>query len=220
MKQIFAIGDIHGCVATFKWMLFEELKIQKEDEIYCVGDYIDRGVDSKGVIDVILSLREQGYSIHTLRGNHEQMMMESVQNLDLFNFWFKYGGDATLNSFGVDSYSDIDPRYHQFFEETKFYVELPGFIIVHAGLNFEREDIFEDKEAMLWSRGFAAQQPVLQDKILIHGHTPAPLKYILKQESNCINIDGGCVYKTKKNMGNLVAYNLGERAFHVVPCMD
>lgn len=201
-------------------MLFEELNIQPQDEIYCVGDYIDRGIDSKGVIDIILLLREQGYQIHTLRGNHEQMMMESVESLEKLNFWFKYGGDATLDSFSIDSYSEMPWEYVQFFEQTKFYIEIPGYIIVHAGLNFDREDIFEDKEAMLWTRGFDSQQPVLQNKILIHGHTPKPLKYILKQKSNCINIDGGCVYQSANHLGNLVAYNLIERKFNVVKCID
>ena len=93
MKRTFAIGDIHGCVATFKYMLFEELKIQKEDIIYCLGDYIDRGSDSKGVIDLILSLREEDFNINTLRGNHEEMMMQSVNGLDNFSLWFENGGN-------------------------------------------------------------------------------------------------------------------------------
>ncbi len=220
MKRIIAIGDIHGCVSTFRWMLFEELKIQQQDEIYCVGDYIDRGMDSKGVIDILLLLREQGYQIHTLRGNHEQMMMESIQSYDKSDLWIQNGGDSTLESFGINSYWEMPEKYKEFFTETEFYIETPDYIFVHAGLNFFRRNIFEDKEAMLWIRDYNAHQPVLQNKLLIHGHTPQPIENILRQKSNCINIDGGCVYKKNKHFGNLVALNVTSGKFSVVKCKD
>ena len=76
MPEIFAIGDIHGCFKTFKKLLLEEIGIQQSDKIYCIGDYIDRGNDSKGVMDFIINLRIAGYHVYTLRGNHEQMMLE------------------------------------------------------------------------------------------------------------------------------------------------
>ncbi|MEO6813790.1 MAG: metallophosphoesterase, partial [Ginsengibacter sp.] len=68
MKRVFAIGDIHGCIHTFKKLLLDKIKVDKSDKIYCLGDYIDRGHDSKGVIDFILQLRSEGYEIHTIRG--------------------------------------------------------------------------------------------------------------------------------------------------------
>lgn len=220
MKRLFAIGDIHGCVLTFKRMLFEELKIQQQDEIYCLGDYIDRGIDSKGVIDVILYLKKQGYQIHTLRGNHEQMMMDSTENEDNFYLWNRNGGDITLKSFGINSYSDMPLFYKEFFEQTKFYIETSKYIFVHASLNFHKENIFEDKNAMLWTRDFPSHHQLPGNKILIHGHTPEPLKYILKQKGNYINLDGGCVYKSYRQFGNLVALNLTDTKFSVVKCLD
>ena len=84
MERIFAIGDIHGCSKTFKKLLLDKIKINKSDTIYCVGDYIDRGEDSKGVIDFILDLRAEGYTIHTLRGNHEQMLLDSIADKFLY----------------------------------------------------------------------------------------------------------------------------------------
>jgi len=220
LKKNLAIGDIHGCISTFKWMLFVELKIQKQDEIYCIGDYIDRGSGSKEVVDIILLLREQGYQINTLRGNHEQIMMESTESFDNLNLWLKNGGDDTLKSFGINSYADMPHKYKQFFSDTKFYIATPDYIFVHAGLNFQKPDIFEDKEAMLWTRNFNPQQPILGNKILVHGHTPQSLEFILNQKTNCLNIDGGCVYKTHPQLGNLVALNLIERKFSMVKCMD
>ena len=216
MKRIFAIGDIHGCNEVFQKMLFDEIKIQKTDVLCCIGDYIDRGSDSKGVIDTILSLRKKNYTIHTLRGNHEEMMMVSGRSFRDFDLWFENGGNTTLESFGVEIYEDLKAEYREFFEGTELYHTNGDFIFVHAGLNFERPDIFEDKGAMLWSRGFDSYQPVLGGRILIHGHTPRSLQYIRKQDGNCIDIDGGCVYSDKKGMGNLVAISLPDKEFVVV----
>ncbi|MGH2648693.1 MAG: metallophosphoesterase family protein [Ginsengibacter sp.] len=216
MERIFAIGDIHGCNEAFQKMLFDEIKIKKEDTIYCIGDYIDRGPDSKGVAETIISLRQQEFQIHTLRGNHEQMMIDSERDEMDNNLWLRNGGNTTLKSFNADSYSSIEEQYRTFYEETKYYISNDDYIFVHAGLNFWKEDIFEDKDAMLWTRDFYPQQKSLGNKILIHGHTPQPLQYILKQKGNCINIDGGCVYTDRKNLGNLIAIALPEKDVIVV----
>ena len=213
MERIFAIGDIHGCSKTFEAMLFDKIKIQKSDQIFCIGDYIDRGKDSKGVIDIILTLREEGFFIHTLRGNHEQMMLDAFTNDEAMDLWLSNGGAATLKSFGIQSLSDLPDRYLFYFMETKFYLEKDKYIFVHAGLNFDNENILEDKDAMLWIRYFDRYQPSLGNQLLIHGHTPEPLNYILNQTGNCINIDGGCVYAHKQNLGNLVAIEMEKRRF-------
>jgi len=216
MKRIFAIGDIHGCNDAFQQMLFVEIKIKKQDKIYCIGDYIDRGPESKGVIDTIISLREKGYHIHALRGNHEQMMMDSEQGEESFEQWYINGGNTTLKSFEVDTYTAMPEKYKQFFLNTKYYISANDYIFVHAGLNFWRNNIYEDKDAMLWIRDFNPQQNVLGNKILIHGHTPKSLHYILNQKGNCINIDGGCVFNDHKNLGNLVAIALPEKGIIIV----
>lgn len=213
MERIFAIGDIHGCSKTFEAMLFDRIQIQKSDQIYCIGDYIDRGKDSKGVIDIILQLRSEGFSIHTLRGNHEQLMLDAFTNEEAMEIWLVNGGPDTLKSFGLKSLNDLPDRYLSFLMETKIFLEKDNYIFAHAGLNFSNEDIFEDKEAMLWIRGFNPKQPALENRLLIHGHTPESLKYILNQKGNCVNIDGGCVYVHKKQFGNLVALDVNERKF-------
>ena len=220
MNRIFAIGDIHGCNKTLREMLFEKLQIQRTDHIYCIGDYIDRGPDSKGVIDTILQLKKDGFTIHTLRGNHEQMMMDSINGKQELKLWKQNGGDTTLTSFGVQSFSHLSEEYRQFFYDTGFYLTHGHYIFAHAGLNFSRKSLFEDKEAMLWERGFESYQPSLETHILIHGHTPKPLAYILNQDGNCINIDGGCVYKNRMGLGNLVAVSLPDRKFLAIPNCD
>lgn len=217
MERIFAIGDIHGCSKTFEKLLNEKIQINKEDQIFCVGDYIDRGDDSKGVIDIILRFRNEGYHIYTLRGNHEQMMLDAANDKKAMNLWLGNGGKNTLKSFGIKSPDDLLPEYRSFINETEFYLQKYNYIFVHAGLNFRKQNIFEDKQAMLWERDFFPQQPALEDRIMIHGHTPIPLTFILKQKGNCINIDGGCVYTNRPHFGNLVAIDCNKREFFIEP---
>lgn len=213
MKRTFAIGDIHGCIKTFEKLLFDKIQIQKADNIYCIGDYIDRGKNSKEVIDLILQLNRDGYQIYTIRGNHEQMMLDAIANEAAMNTWMMNGGKITMQSFGIESLNDLPEIYVCFLKQTEFYLKTEEYIFVHAGLNFEIENIFEDSDAMLWVRDFSTVQPALGNKLLIHGHTPETLKYILNQKGNCINIDGGCVYIHRKHFGNLVAIDLNERKF-------
>lgn len=209
MSRIFAIGDIHGCHHTFRKMISDGIRPTKQDHIYCIGDYIDRGPDSKGVIDYILQLRREGYHIHTLRGNHEQLMLDSKGDRQKRLDWYINGGDKTLKSFGVSTFEEMDPVYQEFFRRTRYYFQTPDFIFVHAGLNFNRVDPFEDRDAMLWIRGFVTDSDKIGGRTIIHGHTPEPLDVILHQKrEDILNIDAGCVYKHKEAFGHLVAFNL------------
>lgn len=220
MGRIFAIGDIHGCKKTFQQLL-DEMRIKKSDTVYCIGDYIDRGPDSKGVIDLILDLRKKGYQLRTLRGNHEQMMLDSIEDRQAHMDWYINGGDTTLKSFSVSSYKDFKPEYKNFFNRTRLCFQSDPFIFVHAGLNFEPEDIFEDKHAMLWIRYFPVDKDKLGDRIIIHGHTPKPLEEIVNPErENVYNLDAGCVYKDRPGHGYLVALNLTDGEWLAVKNCD
>ncbi len=215
MNRIFAIGDIHGCSNTFK-ALVQLLNLQPADHLYCVGDYIDRGPDSKGVIDYILQLRTGGYNVYPLRGNHEQMMMDSIISPQKFEHWVNNGGEATLKSFGCVNYTQMEPVYQNFFSSTKHYYEHDNFIFAHAGLNFARENIFEDVYSMLWIRNFVIDAQKLGQRLLIHGHTPVNHSIIRAQPiapGHALNIDAGCVYAHNPGQGRLVALNLTEQLF-------
>lgn len=111
--------------------------------------------------------------------------------------------------------------YKDFFQSTKIIMELDNYILTHAGLNFENEDLFADQDFMLWGRGVKSNQAKLGNKILLHGHTPKPLDYILKLKGNVYNLDGGCVFKKgKKALGYLVALLLDEMRFVYTKCID
>lgn len=214
MNNSYAIGDLHGCSKTFRKLVTEGIRLERTDELYLLGDYVDRGPDSKGVIDFIFELRAQGFIVHTLRGNHDQMMMDSGRNKEYFNLWVKNGGSTTLKSFGIESYDQMDSKYKTFFYQTQYYIETGNFILVHAGLNFRNEDLFADTHAMMWTRGFSVDEKKLAGRIIVHGHTPIPLEVILQQVGETvIDLDGGCVYKQLTGMGHLVALSLNKVEF-------
>ena len=211
MPRTFVISDIHGCCKTFKKLLLETIIIKRSDKIYCVGDYVDRGKDSKGVIDLIVKLRSDGYNIYTLRGNHEQMMIDAVKDEQRLKHWLRNGGTQTLMSFGISSINELPYLYVNFLKRTKKFIETDKYVIVHAGLNFRSANPFKDKEAMLWTRDEYFVRSKIKNKVMIHGHTPIPLKELLKQSNpNKMNIDGGCVYNYKPGYGFLIALQLPE----------
>ena len=221
MSRTFIIGDIHGCAKTFRKLIEEEIKLRKEDVLYLLGDYIDRGPDSKGVIDCILELQGSGMQVHTLRGNHEQLLIESVNSPGVERMWLQNGGDKTLKSFGVESVKNIPAKYGQFLLNTRFYFETDDFLLVHAGLNCEAEDPLQDKMSMMWSRNFRDEKNYLRGKILIHGHTPIPRDLLLAQKfESPLNLDGGCVYRGFNGKGSLFALDFYARNFVEVKNID
>ncbi len=221
MPRVFAIGDIHGCSATFQKLLFQEIQIEKSDTIYCLGDFVDRGRNSKEVIDTILDLRKEGYTIHALRGNHEQMMLDAYKGNDYVLQWYKNGGEITLKSFGIFKIEDLPNVYLDFLNDTQFYIETDDFVFVHAGLNFELENPFLDFKAMLWSRDDYFDRKKINFKKVIHGHTPSSIEKILNPVNPYnINIDGGCVKNHKPRYGNLIGLSLPEMRFIIVENID
>ncbi len=221
MQRTFFVGDIHGCCKTFKKMITDKIDLQKTDVLYCVGDYIDRGPDGKGVVDFILELKKNNYQVHTLRGNHEQMLLDARRGGKYMQLWTMNGGYSTLESFGVIDVNDLKAEYMDFFKQTLFFVETEEFIVVHAGLNFDAEDPYQDKEAMLWIRNYSPDPDFLKGRLLIHGHTPRPREYILSQEvKNRVNIDAGCVYKDMEGMASLIALDFNKKKFIEVGNID
>ena len=105
MKK-YAISDIHCCLETFKKLL-QKIKYSKQDELYILGDLIDRGPSSKGVIDYIFELKAQGFKVECTRGNHEQMMLDGIYDLDKRRRWLINGGSNTVESFNVNDLKEI-----------------------------------------------------------------------------------------------------------------
>ena len=218
---LIAIGDIHGCPQSFDALL-ARIDPSPDDHLLFVGDYIDRGPDSKGVIDRLLDLRED-VPCTFLRGNHEAMMIEYLDS-GAFSLWRMNGGVSTLQSYLKDenrSEIKIPASHAEFVRGTKLYHETDDFFFVHAGLkpNLTIKDNLEDpdEEVLLWERGHLDASEVLWEKTVVCGHTPRPDPI---NREKLILIDTGCVYHMKPGMGRLTAVYLPEREFIDVPYSD
>ena len=220
----FAISDIHGCCKTFKYLVKDIIQLTKEDRLFLLGDYIDRGPDSKGVIDFILQLQEEGYQVDCVRGNHEEMLLDGLKSDMQLGSWLINGGRETLRSFEVIDPNDIPHKYFKFIEELKLYIELEDYLLVHAGFNFKDEDFLEDKYAMLWIRRWHGEFDIdrTNGKIIIHGHTPMLKDDIVKAPKLelPVDIDAGCAYYHIEGLGFLCAYNLDTKEFYFQENMD
>lgn len=223
MNKRWVIGDIHGCIRTFR-ALVEKIDLQKNDFLYLLGDYIDRGPDSKAVVDFIFALREQ-YCIQVkpLMGNHEYMMIQSLESMEFFKLWMLNKGQTTLRDFnligtempGQEALKKMPGRYLEFFSGLSMYEETPGFFLTHGCFTANATNPLDDTSSMIWGRIEAYPENFLDGKILVHGHTPSSLEDIRSRIGDplvkVINLDGGCVYKNNSLLGHLIAFELGTR---------
>ncbi len=222
MSRTFVIGDVHGCYKTLCKLLYEELKIGMGDKLYFLGDLIDRGPRVRETVDKVMTLQEF-LPCYVVRGNHEQMLLDSLTNDSALALWYWNGSEQTLKSFGITHPSQLEKKYIDFFCSFDYYIKLDDFILVHGGLNLEIENPFDDKEYMLWGRYEKVDTSKIEGKRIIAGHTPTPISVIydsLKQPK--IFLDGGCVYKnaTSKEIGYLVALELNTMELHPVFNID
>ncbi len=214
MKKTFVIADIHGCSKPLRALLTKITVNPLTDTLIFLGDYIDRGPNSKEVVAEIIKLAEKFPRIITLMGNHEQMLLEFMQGRgrDLF---LKYGGRETLESYGMDppftdNPVDFIPADHlDFFNSLDTYWEDDNYIYVHAGLqpgvNLNRQST----EWCLWSRGKFINSDYDFGKTVIFGHTEHSEPLI---KANKIGIDTGSFYG-----GRLTCLVLPARQFISVP---
>lgn len=221
----FAISDIHGCSKTFDALL-DKLALTTDDELYLLGDYVDRGPDSKGVIDLIWHLQQEGFSVTCLKGNHEEMMLNSRLSAQYFPHWYHQGGRETMESFGCEQLAQIDERYWDFLNQLAYYHEVDQYLLVHAGFNFRVPNPFEDLESMLWIRNWYPQinEEWLAHRIIIHGHTPTPISgirelYQALRDEKVLVIDNGCVY-SHPGMGALCAFEMYEQQLYFQKRID
>lgn len=187
--MLYAIGDIHGCLGALK-QLIEKLPLDDEDKIVFIGDYIDRGLESRGVVDFLIAL-SANHNCVFIRGNHEQMLLDYVAKRDDGKIWAFNGMRQT-----VDSYGGLGnlPGYHMdFFNETRYLYEYDKWVFVHAGVRPGISLKGQDSNDLIWIREeFVYSPEPLKNKTVVFGHTPflsGPLIHDSK-----VGIDTGCVY--------------------------
>ncbi|HOY08175.1 MAG TPA: metallophosphoesterase family protein [Saprospiraceae bacterium] len=219
MRQI-AISDIHGCSKTFTALL-DKLALSTSDELYLLGDYVDRGPDSKGVIDIIFQLQKDGYSVQCLRGNHEELVLQAATgDFTGLERWMFTDGNDTMKSFGVGSIADIPQVYLTWMASLPYFIETGRYILVHAGLDFSWDDPLTVTDEMCWIRHWYSniRYDWLGERILVHGHTPIFTQvikdqYKTLQHNQYLDIDAGCVFAherfvNKEGLGYLCAFDM------------
>jgi serine/threonine protein phosphatase 1 len=198
MERILAIGDIHGCYNKLV-SLVEKVRINPEkDFVVFIGDYIDRGDQSKEVVDYLIEFKKKVPSTVFLLGNHEHMLLDYLSGKNINPFMFNGGQKTLISYFGEgglasfqDGKHDFPPEHVDFFNSLRPYFELDQYIFVHAGLRngipLARQDLFD----LLWIREEFYYSKFSFGKTVIFGHTPFPEPFIFKDK---VGIDTGAVY--------------------------
>ena len=220
-----AISDTHGCQLTFLQLL-DNIAFSKSDQLYILGDNIDRGPRSKEMLDSIIDLQAKGYQLRCLRGNHEQMMLDARTDWQMSRAWMLNGGTDTMESFSALDFDDIPQQYFDLIDSFFYSLQTEKFLFVHAGLNLTIPNPLEDKKSMLWMRKWEEQPDLswLSGKIAIHGHTPQTRTAIETRFDNLgklpiLNIDNGCKFNYE-GYHHLCCVDLTNMRLHFEPNID
>jgi serine/threonine protein phosphatase 1 len=170
--RLIAIGDSHGCIAALETLL-EEIRPRPVDTIVGLGDYIDRGPDSRAVVERMISLAGQCRLV-PLMGNHEEMMLAirdgKVEHM--LHSWLSYGGAATLASYDCSHPRDIPQRHADFLRGCRLWHEAQHYIFMHAGYRADAPLEKQTPGELLWvSLNNSRPGPHCSGKTAIVGHT-------------------------------------------------
>ena len=192
---IYAIGDIHGRLDLLTDLLAqvaadaERHPVDQQRRLVFLGDYIDRGTESRGVVDALLDLSWPGFTHTFLMGNHEEAMLEFLDEQTDGVGWLTYGGLETLISYGVsvrklptdaasatelrDALREAVPPRHVDFLRRCVLSHVEGdYVFVHAGVRPGRSLEQQDRRDLLWIREEFLRAPgALPGKVVVHGHT-------------------------------------------------
>lgn len=169
-----AIGDIHGCLTALNALL-DMVQPQPDDLVVTLGDYVDRGPDSRGVVDRLLELPKRCRHV-ALRGNHDVMMLDARTDLDALRDWLNCGGRETLRSYSADgrdaTLGNVPAEHWDFLESVCVpYFETDTHLFVHANV-YSDVPLAEQPTYMLyWEKLFKDAAAHVSGKTLVCGHT-------------------------------------------------
>ena len=202
--RVYAIGDIHGRLDLLQAIHTKILRdaasspsALSKAAVY-LGDYVDRGLQSKEVIDLLLDSPLPGFDTVHLKGNHEEAMLEFLEDASVGPGWLRFGGNETLYSYGVRVPTDVPaaerprqlqialrealPQSHvKFLSSLRLSLVIGDYAFVHAGI---RPGVTMDKqvaEDLLWIRGDFLDSKRDHGKVIVHGHT------ITREPAICAN---------------------------------
>jgi serine/threonine protein phosphatase 1 len=206
--RTYAVGDIHGRLDLLESIL---KMIAKDGEnavdrkiLVFLGDYIDRGPSSKGVLDRLLQPMPEGFEVHYLKGNHEHSLLGFLADPSLYRMWRRYGAMECLQSYGVhpplrddddafvsarDALANAIPAAHlHFLNGLEMTYEIGDYFFVHAGVRPGIPLHRQSPEDMMWIREEFLESSINFGKVVIHGHSPTTTPSV---RSNRIGVDTG-----------------------------
>ncbi len=206
-ERVYAVGDIHGCSRQLDALLARIAADPAEGIsrrfLVFLGDYVDRGPDSKGVIERLLS-PPAGFEATAVRGNHDQTLLDFLVDPAVYGVWREFGGRDTLVSYGVvpplfDQIEDFErarndlaavlPAAHrQFLEGLAGSLRIGGYYFTHAGVRPGVALEEQSPEDLMWIRDDFLNSRQDFGAVVVHGHSPTPQPVV---RSNRIGVDTG-----------------------------
>ena len=206
--RAYAVGDIHGRLDLLERML--EMIVEDGESaagrklLIFLGDYVDRGPSSKGVLDRLLQPLAEGFETHFLKGNHEHSLLGFLSDPSLYQLWKRYGAMECLQSYGVHPpmHDDIDafisarddladampPAHLEFLNGLEMSFEIGDYFFVHAGIRPGIPLHRQSPEDLMWIREDFLGSSINFGKVVVHGHTPAKTPTV---RANRIGVDTG-----------------------------
>lgn len=196
MALTYAVGDIHGSLAKMQALVAacRQHAEGRPMQFVFLGDYIDRGPDSAGVIRAMMDLQEELQErLIALKGNHEAWVLAALDGVAPERGWIFNGGAYTLRSYGVGAASDLPLEHVQWMRALRLSYDDGRRLFVHAGVNPDKPLDGQDEHDLLWIR-----EPFLTDgrdygRLVVHGHTPLETAEP-ELRSNRLNLDTAAVF--------------------------
>jgi serine/threonine protein phosphatase 1 len=193
---VYAVGDIHGQLHLLDALLekISEDAGRREAQrrmLVFVGDYVDRGPDSAGVIERLISGLPEGFETRCLMGNHESILLKFLEHPQTYEHWLMNGAETTLASYGVDApgsgapaaavarcrdrfVSALPPAHRDFLNNLLLFTSCGDYLFVHAGIRPGVPMQDQSRQDMLWIRDCFLESDTDLGAVVVHGHTPGP----------------------------------------------
>ena len=205
-ERTFVIGDLHGCPSEPQILirhLEDKEGLNDRDLLVFLGDYIDRGPDSRAVVDFMLTLRTKYPKSRFLKGNHEDMLLDFLGFGGNLGTAFLYnGGLETIQSYGITVFappsemvSAMPPSHFKFYCELESILSVGDFICVHAGLNPLRDLTAQNDSDVFWIRDEFLNNIHTFKKTVVFGHTPH--REVFQHSPYKLGLDTGLVFGNK-----------------------